>query len=298
MAIRVLLFILIALTGTTSCAEVFRVGLLHGDAEVFDYELSVLRLALANAPGDHQLEVVPMPGATQERIINSLDAPNPSINVFFSGYSPDRQHRLRQVDIPLTRGLLGYRLLVVKHSRLNELSAIHDLTSLQNYRIGSGLGWSDNDILLANDIELVTSRYENLWRMLTAERFDLFHRGIQEVFTELAKPERNDLSILPGVMLQFRFDYFFYVSQRRPDLQQILTLGLENAYNNGTFIANFEAHPAIRAALDNAGLEERTAIRLALPETYLPLDQIPARFWHQSTHQQTLASPLILSARH
>lgn len=281
MALRLLLFTLTIMLATPALAEVFRVGLLHGDADVFDYELSVLRLALANAPGNHQLEIVPLPDATQERIFSYLDSPNPPVNVFFSGYSPEREHHLLQVNIPLTRGLLGYRLLVVKGARVGELSCIDSLSDLQHYRIGSGIGWPDSEILSANDLQVVTSRYENLWRMLEAERFDLFHRGVQEVFTELTKPEHTDLSVLPGIMLQFRFDYFFYVSRHRPDLQRILQQGLLNAYNNGAFMANFESHPAIRTALDNAGLNERTIIRLVLPETYDSLDSIPARFWRR-----------------
>lgn len=292
MRFHTLLLILMIVIPAPAAAELFRIGLLHGDAEIFDYELSVLRLALANAPGNHQLEIVPMPDATQERIFSYLDSPNPPINVFFSGYSPHRERQLLQVNIPLTRGLLGYRLLVVKNSRLASLSDIQDLPSLQRHRIGSGLGWSDNDILRANNLELVTSRYSNLWRMLDAERFEVFHRGIQEVFTELAKPEHAHLSILPGVMLQFRFDYFFYVSHTQPHLHEILRQGLLNAYDNGAFMANFEAHPAIRAALDMAELEERKTIPLALPETYRSLDAIPTRFWHHPRQPLTRASQL------
>lgn len=279
--LRCLLFaVLLHLPAVTMAAN-FRVGLLHGDAEIFDYELSVLRLALAHAPGSHSLQVVPMPDATQERVFNILDAPDAPINLFFSGYSPERERRLLQVNVPLTRGLLGYRLFLVKASRLQELSTISDLDTLRRYAIGSGIGWPDNHILAVNGLELVTSRYDNLWRMLEMERFDLFHRGVQEIYTELGRPDRSNLIVLPGIAAVFPFDYFFYVSRQQRELHDILLTGLRNAYQSGAFMAHFRSHPAIRGALERARLEERTLIRLQLPETYRTLEAIPARYWHR-----------------
>ncbi|MDX1757759.1 MAG: hypothetical protein R3175_17010 [Marinobacter sp.] len=274
------LLLLLQMPALAGAAE-FRVGLLHGDAEVFDYELSVLRLALAHAPGEHSLRVVPLPDATQERVFSLLDSPNAPINLFFSGYSPERERRLLQVNVPLTRGLLGYRLFLVKASRVQELSEITDIETLRRHAIGSGIGWPDNNILAVNGLKLVTSRYDNLWRMLEMERFDLFHRGVQEIYTELDRPQRSNLAVLPGVAVVFPFDYFFYVSRQRRELHDILLTGLRNAYQSGAFMAHFRSHPAIREALARAQLEERTLIPLQLPETYQSLTKIPARYWYR-----------------
>ncbi|MDC0662798.1 hypothetical protein [Marinobacter sp. SS21] len=278
--LRTLTFLLMLLLPTIGVAAEFRVGLLHGDAEIFDYELSVLRLALAHAPGSHSLSVVPLPGTTQERVFSILDAPRAPINVFFSGYSPERERRLLQVNVPLTRGLLGYRLFLVKAQRAQELSAITSLNTLRRYAIGSGIGWPDNDVFAANGLKLVTSRYDNLWRMLDMERFDLFHRGVQEIFTELDRPEHSHLAVLPDVAVVFPFDYFFYVSRQQRELHDILLTGLRNAYQSGAFMAHFQSHPAITAALGRARLDQRTLIQLELPETYHSLTTIPARYWH------------------
>lgn len=296
MVSKMLLLILGLLLMAPATAQTFRVGVLHGDTEIFDYELSVLKLALAHAPGDHTLEVVPLPETPQQRIFAMLDSAWEPINVFFSGYSPERERRLLQVNIPLTRGLLGYRLMVVKAERLAELKGIDSLAELRRYRIGSGIGWPDNDVLQANGLEVITSRYDNLWRMLAMERFDLFHRGVQEIYTELARPEHQQLAVLPGMMVVFPYDYFFYVSVNRPDLHDLLLTGLVNAYNSGAFMANFLSHPAIRRALEDGELTSRRVVRLALPETYQSLDVIPQRYWHAvGEHPVSLrpATPLI-----
>lgn len=281
---RAVLLLLGVMMVEPGLAATVRVGLLHGDAQVFDYELSVIRLALENAPGQHTLEIVPLPNATQNRVFAMLNEDNPEINVFFSGYSPEREARLLQVDIPLTRGLLGYRLFAVRKDRIGTLQGIDTLHELQAVTIGSGDGWPENRIMRYNALQVVTSQYDNLWRMLDYGRFDLFHRGVQEIFTELAKPGRDDLAILPGVAMAMRYDYFIYVPKFRDDLYQILLSGLQNAYSNGAFMANFNAHPAIRAALDRSDLDQRTIIWLSMPDARDTLKNIPATYWHQPGH--------------
>lgn len=259
----------------------FRLGLLHGDDQVFDYELSVIRLALANAPGEHTLEIVPLPEVPQNRIFAMLNEEPSKINVFFSGYSPERETRLLQVDIPLTRGLLGYRLFAVKADQQARYAEVDTLADLQQLSIGSGVGWPENTIMRQNGLTLITSQYANLWRMLAYGRFDLFHRGVQEIYTELHRQAHRNLAVLPNIALVFRYDYFLYVPRHREDLHDILLTGLLNAYENGAFMANFEAHPSIRAALDRSDLGHRRLIRLQIPETSQTLNEIPIRFWHR-----------------
>lgn len=259
-------------------AATFRVGLLHGDAEIFDYELSVIRLALAHAPGEHELEVVPMAETPQNRILAILRNDSAPINMFFSGYSQEREQQLLQVDIPMTRGLLGFRLLVAKSGRVDELNGINNLEDLQQLRIGSGIHWPENQMMSRSGLTLDTSVYRNLWPMLKYERFDVLHRGLQEVFTELEKPGREQLSVLPDVALAMHYDYFLYVARDRHDLHDIMLEGLENAYRNGAFIENFRSHPQIRTALDQGRLSERKLIWLDIPEN--SLRQIPSEYWY------------------
>lgn len=272
---------------TQAHAATFRVGLLHGDAEIFDYELSVIRLALANAPGQHKLEVVPIQGTPQNRMFALLEREPPPINLFFSGYSPERESRLRQVNFPLTRGLLGFRLLVAKSERLSMLSDLKGVDDLKSLRIGSGTGWPENQIFVQNGLVLETSEYDNLWRMLDYERFDVFHRGMQEVFTELRKPGREGLSIVPGIALAMRYDYFLYVARHRDDLHDILLEGLETAHRNGAFLEHFHSHPQIRIALAESQLSQRHTIWLETPKG--SLETIPSEYWHAPSDQLSSA---------
>lgn len=273
---------LITLLVMPARAEEFNLGIMNKPT-LFAYEISVIRLALAHAPGDHSLKLVSMAGVSQDRISSFLEARDIGIDLFFSGYSPEWESQFLQVYVPLTRGLLGYRLLVAHMDRIAEFSGINTLKDLQAYTFGSGAGWPDNDYLRASNLRIVPSSYERLWPMLQFQRFDLIHRGIQEIFSELRQPHRQSLRIVPGIALVYRFDYFIYVRADRKDLHDILLTGLLNAYESGAFMEHFYSHPSIRDALVRSDLANRTIIYLRLPQDYQSLRTIPDRFWHDPT---------------
>ena len=259
-------------------AEVFRFGV--PATHDYTYELAAIRLALENADGEHSLEIVPLPVVSNRRLRQMLINGDEGINLGLSGYDPELEEALVPVTIPLTRGLLGYRLLVVKQDRLEELSHIHTLEELRKVQIGSGYRWQENHILQENGLSLQLGHYENLWAMLGWERFDIFHRGAHEVFDELEVRQSGHFAILPQVAMALRFDYFLYVPADRPDLHRILLQGLNRAYDNGSFMELFENHPIIKETMERADFGSREVIHLKTPDDVIILEEIPDRFWH------------------
>jgi len=276
----VVILTLFALSPKTAIAEIFKLGLLHADPEVFSYEISVLKLALANANGDHSLVIVPYPNTTQERIIKLLKTNPEDINVFFTANSPARDASLLRVNIPLTRGLLGYRVLVIKKSELPRYENINSLPDLRKLVIGSGLGWPENAVLKASGLTVIEAPYRNLWPMLVASRYDAFHRGIQEFSIELKQRANLNLTTIPDVMITFPFDYFFFVSKDNPHLRDILLEGLTKAYKNGSFMKNFNEHPSIRLAFEKGQIKQRKAIRIRNPFLAEDVRNIPDKYWY------------------
>ncbi|MCH8498434.1 MAG: hypothetical protein LAT63_08140 [Marinobacter sp.] len=270
----------LVLCAPSLAGEAFRLGLLHGDDQVFDYELSVVKLALAHAPGDHTLEVIPLRGTPQNRIFAMMNDDEAPINLFFSGYSPERDTRMRMVPIPITRGLLGVRLFLARDDRLPELAGLATLEDLRHVTIGTGVGWPENQFMQENGLTLITSQYDNLWRMLAHGRFDLFHRGVQEIFIELEREGRDMFAVVPDIGLLMRYDYFMFVPPQRQDLHDILLTGLKNAYASGAFMENFNNHPAIRLALADAQLSTRRLIPLRADFPSRSLRTIPDHYWH------------------
>lgn len=262
-------------------AETLHLALLHGDPRVFAYEIDVFRLALAKSGYDAKLEVIPLK-TTQARVLADLEHGRGEAEVFFTGFSRDREEKFLQIDIPLTRGLLGHRVFAIRTADQPRFDAIHTLDQLRGMRIGSGFDWPDTDIFRANGFTVVTADYYPLWRMLRSDRFDAFNRGLHEAYIEMTEQGDRDgvpLMVAPGLMVSYRFDYFIYVRKQQRRWYEILRHGLEVAYDDGSFVTHFNSHPAIRPVLD---LQERGQWRV------FPIDNpllspriraIPERYW-------------------
>jgi len=262
----------------------FKLALLHGDKDVFSYELSVLRLALAHAEGEHSLEVVPVLDANQARILDTLKNGKGTFNIFFSGFSKERERQLLQVDFPLSRGLLGYRVFIINKDNQNKMTAITSLEEMKhNISIGSGVGWPDTEIFKFNGFDVSEASYVNLWRMLNAKRFIAFNRGVNEAFVEIEQQQQvyENFVVDRSLMVIYPFDYFFYLSPRTPELRDVVMEGLENAFKSGAFVENFNTHPQIKLMLKQLQPHKRTVFNLENPLLSDRIKNIPKEIWYQ-----------------
>ncbi|WP_259782394.1 hypothetical protein [Aestuariispira ectoiniformans] len=280
----IILFLFVVAVGRTAGAETFRLGILHGNPEIFDYEISVMRLALKYAPGEHELEIVPMPNLTQKRVFMLMEQGQSAIDVFFSGYAKWREDYFLQVDIPITRGLLGYRVFVIRREDRERLAGIRSLDDFRrSVTIGSGIGWLDTDIFRAAGFTVATGQYESLWKMLGRRRFDAFNRGIQEVFVEMKQRggQYPNLMVDDNLMAVYRFDHFFYVKKEDQRRHDLIEQGLKTAYENGAFMKNFYNHPMIKAALGKGHPQTRRSFHLPNPFLSEQVKAIPEKYWQQ-----------------
>jgi hypothetical protein len=159
---------------------------------------------------------------------------------------------LLPVRIPIDRGLLGWRLLLVRRSELAEWSRVRSLKDLSARLAGQGHDWPDTTILRANGLQVGTSSvYESLFRMLAAGRIDYFPRSVLEIDAEVAGGRHPDLAIAPDLMLHYPAAAYLFVSPNRPELATELKTGLEAAVADGSFqrlhreqyAAVLKAHP-------------------------------------------------------
>lgn len=164
-----------------------------------------------------------------------------------TGHSPidlmwtvtDRQREtsgLLPVRIPIDRGLMGWRLLLVRRSELAQWQHVRSLDDLRQRLAGQGHDWPDTTILRANGLPVGTSSgYDTLFRMLAAGRTDYFPRSILEIDAEMAGGRHPELAIAPRLMLHYPAAAYLFVSPARPDLAETLRLGLETAVADGSF---------------------------------------------------------------
>src|SRR4051812_43088600 len=106
-------------------------------------------------------------------------------NVLWTMNSKDRERNLHMIRVPVLKGLMGYRLLVIRKQDEAKFSNINTKEDLLKLSAGQGMHWPDTDILRANEFRLTEAMAkENLYKMLAAKRFDFFPRGAVEVELE------------------------------------------------------------------------------------------------------------------
>jgi len=174
------------------------------------------------------------------RYLNNL-ANDSDLNVVWSSTTEDKERNYLPIRIPLRKGLLGYRLLLVHKDQQALLKDVKNLADLKKFSVGQGVGWDDVKLYEANGIAVVEAKYSNLFRMLSYKRFDFFPRGINEIFTELNKEsaQNPDLVIDENLLIHYPWPYYFFVSKSNPQLQKRLELGLRKMIKDGSFDAIF-----------------------------------------------------------
>ena len=204
-----------------------------------------------------------------------------TINLHWSSMSRADEARLHAIPIPIHRGLIGYRVLVIRRDRQSEFDEIDTLEQLRAMTGGQGIGWVDTDILRRAGLHIDAAPYDALFRMVQAGHIDYYPRGVIEAYTELeARHETNpDLVVEHHLLLAYRSDFVFYTNKSNKRLAEAIEQGLTKAYADGSYMRLFDSHPYIQAALSRAELDHRTVIWLDNPDLSAEDRRISARYW-------------------
>lgn len=228
-----------------------------------DFYIELLKQALARtADGEPAPTLVhASPDLPRERLRQMLQ--EGQLDVLWSTTTPEREAQALPVRFNLLKGTNELRFLLVRAADLPRLRPLRTLEALRQLRAGAGAFWSDAQILRANGFAVETTpKFEPLFRMLKAGRFDFIPRTREEIDAELVRFADLDLAELPGVALQYRQPLYFFVAPNRPQLAERLLRGLNQMAADGSFDALFLAQPGLKAAL--AQLRGYTGLRLPL----------------------------------
>jgi len=202
------------------------------------------------------------------------------VNVVWSATSKEKEERLIPIRIPLSKGLLGYRIALTAKSVQARLSDVSSLRQLKRLRFCLGVGWGDVAIYRAAQLPVVHGPYEALFRMTELGRCDLFSRGVNEVFDEFerVRPRHPGLAIEPGLLLHYPYPYYFFVSPRQPELAARIEAGLRLMLDDGSFDAIFWKHN--RVAIERAQMARRQLIELPNLELPAGTPLSERRYWY------------------
>ncbi|MEJ6003972.1 hypothetical protein WG899_00295 [Paucibacter sp. AS339] len=254
-----------ASSASSAVPRQIRYPLFGGQEDPFRrYCMEVLKLALELCGVPYRMQPVPQP-LGQGQAIRRLSSGQGPVDILWSMTSEARERALLPLRIPLDRGLMGWRLLLVRRADQQRFANIRSLDELAALTAGQMYDWPDTQILQANGLKVGTgSAYASLFAMLERGRTDYFPRSVLEIEDDLARfGAQHDLVIAPGLLLRYPTAFYFFVSPREPRLADDLSRGMERALSEGSLQALFKQH--MRQHSKRLDLHDRHVLALRNP---------------------------------
>jgi len=275
-----LLRFLIALAGTCLALQLVAgesMRLIHPPPEVkgdqrHSYYWELLSAALeANRSkyGDYEVVAYETPMNFSRAVAEVEAGARGRINIVARATNLELESRLRPIRIPLDKGLLGYRLFLIMPGTQERLDRVNTLDELRNFTIGQATPWTDTKILAANNFKLVLANdYDGLFKMLGARRFDLFSRGVNEIYGEwlLQKDEIPGISIERGLVLHYPMPRYFFVprTEQGAKMAERIEDGLRRLAQSGEFERRYRNYKQL--ILADLNLAGRRVLHLPNPQ--------------------------------
>lgn len=199
------------------------------------YPVQLLSLALEQTGVNYRLtpsDKILVQGKALKELAASRE-----INVLWSVTNAQREEQLLPIRIPIFKGLIGWRLLLIRDDMSERFKYIQKSEHLIKLIGVQGHDWPDTRILQANGFEVVTSNnYGSLFDMLRSAQADFFPRSLVEVWGELANPVFSERLVLePNIVIRYPTAMYFFVNKKSVPLARLLEKGLEMAITNGKF---------------------------------------------------------------
>lgn len=231
------------------------------DDERGEYGVALLQLALAKSGGQYRVELSPT-RMQQNRALVELQSGSGRIDIVGTMTSVEREAALLPVRIPLTRGLIGWRIGLVRADHKDLLGDVRSVQDLKRFSSAQGHDWPDLQILRHSGLSVhPVAVYSGLFGMLNAGRIDWLPRSANEIWAEAAR--HPELAIDTHLVLHYPTADYFFVNRNNPALAEAVRAGLEAALADGSFEQLFYLHYG--RLLHNARLDQRLVIELPNP---------------------------------
>ena len=241
-----------------------------------EYVVGLLKQALQiTLKSDGPYKMTPVGGMNIVRAAHWLRKEE-RINVIWATPTQEREELLLPIRVPIRKGLLGYRVFLIRKQDVEKFSSISTLDELRKLNVGQGYVWNDVKVFKASGFNVVTgSSYEGLFSMLMNGRFDYFSRGINEaqVEYEMRKGKFPDLFIEEHILLYYPWPKYFFTSKKNPKLADRIERGLRLMLRDGSFDEHLMKY--YKNDIEKANLKNRRLFKIdnpLLPST-APLDQ-------------------------
>lgn len=232
------------------------------------YYIELLKLTLdktINKYGNYEIENT-VKDSLQGRLLFCLAKGCDDVDVMWSMTNIEREKGSLPVRIPLLKGLMGCRLLIINKDKSLFFSKITNVKEIKKLTAVQGNDWPDTDILIANGFKVVTNpSYEGMFNMVDSGRVDYFPRAINEPYDEIKLRPRLNLMVDEKIILYYFSPNFFFVNINKPELRDRLEEGLKIAIADGSFDKLFYNHPSNKEILKKIDFKKMKIFKLDNP---------------------------------
>jgi hypothetical protein len=173
---------------------------------------------------------------------------------------------LLPINIPIFKGILGYRVLVIRQGEQYRFDNINSINDLKSMFAGQGEFWGDTAILKSAGLSVVTTTQgRRLWYMLNKKRFDYLPLAVHEPWEDIALRPELKLTVEEKLMLVYPMALLFYVNQNNQQLYQAISKGMNIAMNDGSYHELLKKSDMFRAASKYANISNRKMIFIDNP---------------------------------
>jgi len=240
----------------------------HNDQDKrLDYSYELLAIALEvtkDVYGDYELNRSEL-SMSRERQYRELLSGN-LLNVMVSPPKPGWGYNVIRVKLPIQKGIASFRLAFVMEKNRHLLRKVSTLDDLRGVTFGANFHWSTTIVLRANGLRVVAGEsYLSLFDMLRMGRFQLFPRGLNEIYPELEEFQKS----IPGLIVEdhtamvMYLPSYFYVSPETPGIAERLEVGLRIASRKGALDKLFNQY--FGDVVKKANLDKRKLIYVENP---------------------------------
>lgn len=214
---------------------------------------------------------------------------NKQLDVLWTMTSIRRENAIWPIRIPLKKGLLGVRVLAVHKDKQAQFESASSAQEIKAMHAIQGHDWPDYNILESAGFYVTpTSRYKDIYEVLTKSRFDYFPRGILEAWAEIDQYKINNIDVVKNVAIVYRAPIYFFVNKQNAVLHERINKGLQQLQASGRFDELLYQFPWHKKALDMLKHPPKLVIPLDNPllPSETPIDQ-PALWDDTFFGQQT-----------
>jgi hypothetical protein len=189
------------------------------------------------------------------------------LDLIWGMQTPDKDRHMMPINIDLTDGLAGQRVLLIRPENQKAFDRITSINTLRDSKLiaGFGEGWFDAAVWRTNGLPVYEfdNQFSLIYPMVASGNrgVDYLPRGANEIVTEAES--HKTLSIEKNLLFYYNRDMRFYLSKRSARYKPIIEAALKNAEATG--LKRRIIDHTFGADIRTLGLAHRRRIQLQVP---------------------------------